>query len=251
MISVVVPAYNEEEYIAKTLESLASQDTKDKYEVILVDNNSTDKTVRIVNGFRNKLELKVVREKIKGRGAARAAGFNKTGGEIILSTDADTTVPINWISKMTAELRSDKNNGAVTGTCKFCDQSWSVNIMLNIFQPLAMILYRIIFGHYWLSGFNFGIYKAVYEKSGGFLSKLNIQEDIELSFKVAKLTKIKFVPDIPVIASGRRFSQGLWRGMTGYVSTFIGYFWQHNDQALLLLHLHEIELVHILSMEII
>jgi len=233
VISVVIPAFNEEKSIGKTLESLTCQKTTEKFEVILVDNNSTDNTIITAQNFESRINLIIVREKIKGRGAARAAGFKKARGEIILSTDADTIVPANWIDRMVTCLKSDKRYGAITGTCKFDDQPPLVNIFLNIFQPASMRLFKLVYGHYWLSGFNFGIYKKTYTKSGGFLQRLNAQEDIDLSFKVAKITKIKFVANLPVTASGRRFKNGIWRGTLSYISTFVGFFWQNNDQVVL------------------
>jgi glycosyltransferase involved in cell wall biosynthesis len=233
VISVVIPAYNEEENLPRTLEALMGQDTDQMFEVVVVDNNSTDKTAVAARKFTHKLNLKVIVEKTKGRGAARRCGFAHAVGEIILSTDADTIMPKNWIARLVRELVSDTNAGAVTGTCKFGDQSPRVNMLLNVFQPVAMRMYRIVFGHYWLSGFNFGIYKEIYEKSGGFEQKLNAQEDINLSFKVAKIAKIKFLSDVPVIASGRRFEKGVVLGLISYISTFVSYFWLKNDRVYL------------------
>lgn len=87
-----------------------------------------------------------------------------------------------------------------------------------------MRLYGLLYGHCWLSGFSFAIRKSAYQNSGGFDPDLNAQEDIDLSFRVSKLGKIKLVTDTPVLFSGRRFKdQGLVGGIGDYITSFKGY----------------------------
>jgi len=95
MISIVIPAYNEEENIRCCLEGLVAQKTDQEFEVIVVDNVSTDKTSGVARTFVDKINLRVVEEHTKGRGAARCRGFSEATGETILSTDADCVVPSN------------------------------------------------------------------------------------------------------------------------------------------------------------
>ncbi len=232
MISVVIPAYNEEKVIARCLDAFVNQEIKQDFEVIVVNNNSTDKTETIAKTYQNKLNMVVIQEKIQGRGAARAKGFTLAKGKIILSTDADTCVPINWIETLYSELLN-KQIVAVSGTMKINDRSVFTNMLINWFQPFAMKMYRIFFGHYWLSGFNFGVKRNIYLKSGGFNPNINTQEDIELSFKISKLGKIKFMPNLPVLASGRRFKNGLIQGIFTYIKTFIEYFVFRNKHTLM------------------
>ena len=230
MISVVIPAYNEEKNIGKCLTSLANQQTNRKIKVIVVDNNSTDKTAQKAKSFSKKLNIEVILEKQKGRGVARKTGFDCAKSEIIFSTDADTILPPHWIEKLYIEIV--KSNGvAVTGTCKINDCNNITNRIFNFMQPLTMRIYRFIFGHYWLSGFSFAIYKEAYNKSGGFNPKLNALEDIDLSFKVNKIGKIVFVKNTPVVFSGRRFKQGLIKGSLPYLITFLKYFFLKQESV--------------------
>lgn len=222
-ISIVIPAHNEEKLISRCLDSLVNQQTTQDFEVIVVDNNSTDKTKEITEKYKHKLNLRILFENQKGRGRARWRGFKAAQGDVILSTDADAIVPPNWIEGITCCFK-EKNIIAVTGSCRINDCSWFVNISFNFFQPTAMILYRVFFGHFWLSGFNFAIRKSAYVKSGGFNPELNTLEDIELSFKVKKIGRIKFVSNLPVIMSGRRFKNGMIMGIISYIITFIQYF---------------------------
>ncbi|MBI3255845.1 MAG: glycosyltransferase [Candidatus Andersenbacteria bacterium] len=106
MISIVIPAYNEAQAISKTLASLVAQDFSGEFEVIVVDNNSSDGTAQVAKAFQDKLNLKVIHEPHQGRGAARAAGFAAAQSRIICSTDADTIVPSNWLTEITAPYPS-------------------------------------------------------------------------------------------------------------------------------------------------
>lgn len=218
-VSVVIPAYNEEKYIGETLNSLlkSEQQTDIKYEIILVDNNSTDKTVEIARKFATGMDLRIIKEASQGRGAARARGFKEAKGEIILSADADTIFHKKWIEELKNNLKGCVV--AVTTPCKIMDSTAINNAIFNFIQPIMMVLYRIFSGHYWLSGFSFGILKSVYEKSGGFDITLQAQEDLDLSFRVAKLGKIKFISK-PVIFSSRRFKRGLMMGFYDYIRSF-------------------------------
>ena len=224
-ISIVIPAYNEEGFISSCLDALTKQTTSGKFEVIVVNNNSTDNTLKIVNEYIKKLNLVIINEKRKGRSPTRLAGFINALGQIILSTDADARVPIDWVEKIMVAFDKDASVSAITGTCKIIDCFWFKNSVFNFFQPLLMKIYRLFFGHFWLSGFNFAIRKDAYTKSGGFDPNLNGLEDIDLSFKVSRAGKIKFLPDLCVTMSGRRFQKGLLKGVTPYLRSFISYYW--------------------------
>lgn len=231
MISVIIPAYNEEKLIADCLNGLVLQQTDKKFEVILVDNNSTDKTRLIAEKYKDKMDLKIITETKKGRGAARAAGFKKAKGNIFFSTDADTIVPPNWIDKF-CEALEKSSAVALTGTLKVEDVTGFKKTLINNLSEPYMTSYRAIFKHYWLSGFSFAIYKAIYEKSGGFNPELTSQEDTDLAFRVSKLGKIKLIKDTPVIFSARRFKNGLVSGFLPYALTFATLFFQKKSSEL-------------------
>lgn len=102
-LSVIIPAYNEEKRIEKTLRSVDSYLEKQKYEyeIIVVDNNSNDRTFEVVK----KLEAttvqnaKVIKQHIPGKGAAVKLGVEAAVGEYIMFMDADNATPISEIEK--------------------------------------------------------------------------------------------------------------------------------------------------------
>ena len=94
-ISVIVPAYNEEKYIAQCLKSLTDQTFKD-YELIVVNNNSTDDTEKAAKKCVNKIFL----EKKKGYIHAVNRGVKEAKGKIITFCDADSMYPRDWLEKI-------------------------------------------------------------------------------------------------------------------------------------------------------
>jgi len=113
-ISVVIPAYNEERYLRRTIRSLKNQTLKAN-EIIVVDNGSTDKTKEVAES----LGAKVIIEKRKGVGFARRAGFEKALYDIIVTTDADTIFPKNWLSRIEKTFAENPRVIAVGGPYQF------------------------------------------------------------------------------------------------------------------------------------
>src|SRR3990172_3737337 len=89
MISIIIPTYNEENYIEKCLKSLSNQTLpRNKYEIIIVDGGSKDRTIDIARKYVDK----VIRQKSKGVGGARNDGVNAAKYGVIATTDADFIV---------------------------------------------------------------------------------------------------------------------------------------------------------------
>lgn len=218
-ISVVIPAYNEENSIPNTLTSLANQKTKYDYEVIVVDNNSTDNTNSVSREFEKKMNLKVIKETRKGRGSARKRGFDEATGNIIASTDADTVVSSHWIDAIGNFFSNNPSSVAITALCRYPTKKISVSI-LNFSLPITFEIFRMIFGHYWLSGYSFAVRQDVYKKAGGFNTEIDGNEDSELASRISKIGKIEHEPLITVEASDRRFKDGLLKNLVPYFKTF-------------------------------
>ncbi len=220
MLSVVIPAFNEEENIGRCLEALTRQTTRRPFEVIVVDNCCTDGTVSIARSFDIRLNLKIVQETKKGRGAARALGCSHATGDIILSTDSDAEVPPQWIDSLVDALDKHPDLAATTGVPRIIDCTPWRNMMFNFFIPRFLWLNYIFYGHAGLSGFSCAVRADVYRKAGGYDPECDAYEDLELAMRVSKFGKIQLVYSDPVTFSGRRFRQGLLRGWIEYIYTW-------------------------------
>lgn len=101
-VSIIIPAYNEEAWILKTLSSLSGSSTKRTVEIIVVNNNSTDKTGELALAA----GAKCILETRPGITAARNAGLKIATGKFIMNADADTIYPPDWIDTMLYPFRN-------------------------------------------------------------------------------------------------------------------------------------------------
>lgn len=107
MITILLPAYNEEEVIEKSLNTLQDNiNIKKNYEILVINDGSTDKTLEILNQLSKKIKnLRVItHERNKGLGAAISTGIQNAKGEIIIELDADMTHPLNVLPLMIEKI---------------------------------------------------------------------------------------------------------------------------------------------------
>lgn len=103
-VSVIIPAYNEQDSILRTLSSLSKSKTSQRVEIIVVDNNSSDNTAELVK----KSGATYVFEKEQGVKHARTTGLRVAKGKYILNADGDSIYSPYWIDIMTFPLRDEK-----------------------------------------------------------------------------------------------------------------------------------------------
>ena len=207
MFSIVIPAYNEEKYLGKCLESVFNQDfDMKKVEVIVVDNNSKDRSAKIAKSF----GAKVVFEKRQGIVFARQKGLEESRGEIIVQTDADTIVPPDWLSKIHLWYSKSERVAAVYGY-------WSIDnnfkAIPKIFFDLNLFLAKI--SHFVLKkpvlvGFNMSYKRKSLLKLGGYDLNFQRYDDIGVSRIIKNLGIVVFDPTIVVIPSARRLQGEKW-----------------------------------------
>lgn len=110
-VSVVVPAFNEERRIGRTLAALLDQTyPKQRYEVVVVDNGSTDGTLRVVAGY----PVRCVRESRRSSYAARNAGIRATSGDYLAFVDSDCVAEPGWLESL-MRCERDSGRGLVAG----------------------------------------------------------------------------------------------------------------------------------------
>ena len=108
-ISVVIPCHNEEKYLPRLLKCIEDQDQRcDLFEVIIVDDNSTDSTYALASGFKSIKNIRVVKNKGNGKKLAIMEGVSASRGSFIITTDADCMPGRKWISTIAAFVQENK-----------------------------------------------------------------------------------------------------------------------------------------------
>lgn len=198
------------------LESVAAQKTQHAIEVVLVNNASTDSTAAVASSCTNQLDLKIVDEPYKSRGAARHRGFAETKTDIILSTDADCILPPNWVESLVGKLIERPKVAAVSGSSCIADGTKLTNWTMRVGMPLSLRTYRLLIGHYMLTGANFAIRRKVYMTAGGFDPRQDMLDDVDLSFRVNKVGRIIYINEPKVLTEGDIFGKGYIQGFWHY-----------------------------------
>lgn len=211
-LSVVIPAYNEEAFLPHLLESLKKQTvSKQDYEVIVVDNNSTDKTAEIARRF----GARVISEKHRGYAYACNAGFAAAKGEIIARADADYVQPKDWLEKIDKAFQKDSKLVALGGPLYPLEST----VLENIVYYPGIILWMFILkslGRGFLFP-NMAMKQEMYKKTGGFDTNLEFGEDTEMCLALKKLGKVAYIPSIYVYTSIRKMRS------LGFVQSVVGY----------------------------
>ena len=207
LISVVVPAYNEEKTLPACLNSLLNQDCTFPYEIIVVDNASTDRTAEIARQYNARL----LREPVKGVASARRAGFAAARADLIASTDADCVAPSDWLAQIRRAFTKQPELIAVGGYTLFYDAPYGLNFFPRLTHRLnAMRLVGGFVGQQPLSTQNLAVRKTAYQQVGGFnpaiTSPLGL-DDVDLTLRLSALGPVAVLPSPVVWASARRYRQ--------------------------------------------
>src|SRR3989338_4773452 len=128
LVSVIIPVFNGARTLRACLNSVLAQDYSN-YEVIVVDNNSTDETVTIIHEFTERHDnFRYVFEKRKSIPQARNRGVAVAKGDIIAMTDSDCVVPADWLTKLVARITNDHEDIVMGLDYSLFNDYWSRNI---------------------------------------------------------------------------------------------------------------------------
>ena len=201
--SVVIPAYNEGRYLAATLAALDAQRLDGAYEVIVVDNASTDETAQVAREH----GVRVLLEPLSGVCRARQRGTEAARGEIVVSTDADTVAPPDWLQKIDQHFRAHPQAVAVAGPCRYQDPPW----WAAVFPPLwfaAVDLVQRRLGHvFYITATNLAFVREGFP--GYDLNLTQGGDEADILRRLRRRGPVRWAADNPVHTSSRRMDQGL------------------------------------------
>lgn len=220
-ISIIIPSYNSEKTIIKTLEALENQ-TNGDFEVIVVDDGSVDASPELIRQFsqHSRLPLKLIRQQNAGPATARNEGAQQAQGEKLLFLDSDCLPAPNWVEEMARPL------GAGIAGC------YSGNRVRNPESMAARYVeYEMARRHEGMRGkdidaistYSASFLKSVFLKCGGFNTQYREAsgEDFDLTFNIARAGyRLRFIDSTYVYqyhpSSWReyfrkQFKRGYWR----------------------------------------
>ncbi|MDD5338017.1 MAG: glycosyltransferase family 2 protein [Dehalococcoidales bacterium] len=185
-ISILIPAYNEEKVIARTLNSIIEASYPDK-EIIVVDDGSKDQTYRIAASFEDR-GVKVIHRPNGGKATALNHGLMFAKGDVIVVVDADSQISKNTLVELIKPFRNPEV-AAVAGNIKVLNR---VNILTKCqaIEYIASInIYRRaldVFGSVSVVPGALGAYRREVMKSGGYYDPDTLVEDFDLTVKALK-----------------------------------------------------------------
>jgi glycosyltransferase involved in cell wall biosynthesis len=214
-LSIVIPCYNEEAYLADAIRSLQRQEFDGEYEIVVVDNSSTDATAEVARG----LGARVVTEAVPGVCNARQTGTEASSGEIVISTDADTTHPPDWLEKIDRNFRAGDHVAAVVGPCRYKDgPRWGRAFARALFGAVGLV-YRATGRTYYVSATNIAFRRDRW--SGYDIRLTQGGDELDVLRRLRREGTVVYDGTNPTFTSGRRFTRGLVYNL--FVTLFLFY----------------------------
>ena len=226
--SIVIPAHNEERVITGALTAAVAQQY-DNFEIIVVDNASSDRTALVVRefaaggGFEH---LTVVREEKKGILHARECGRRAATGDVIAQMDADCLPEPKWLATGLACF-ANPAVVAVSGPCDFHDGPLAFRYTALYVQKLLYTLSNLIVQHVLRKGAvciggNTMIRASALAQINGYDTTIPFYgEDTDTARRLSKVGRVRFLPRLEMKTSARRFKQmGVARVFCIYLMNF-------------------------------
>ena len=254
MLSIIIPAFNEEKYIGQCLRAVFNLKGISDCEVIVVNNASTDRTGEVVkkefpgvNPVRSKLSkatapprssrksltgtsngVKLIEEPQKGLTLAYNRGAREAQGDILVFIDADVILPQNHLEKIRKIFKKDSKLVALSGPYVY-DDFWAkllFNWVIIFFVlPGEIILNRLLNIMSGVTSGNLTVRKEAFDKVGGFDEKIFYGLDADFAKKVRKLGKVRYKFSLRVKSSARRLkTEGRMRMLLRYSANL---FWPY------------------------
>ncbi len=197
-ISVIVPFYNSRRYIGSCIDGLLLQSYPAKrYEIIMIDNNSTDGSAEIV---RQHPRIRLLHEPKQGAYVARNRGLAEANGEIIAFTDADCVPFPDWLEKIVGAM-GEPDVGVVLGKCRFAGRSALLSMLAAYEHENDNYLFNsgikeLYYGH----TNNMAVRKKLFDELGPFVERNRGADTIFVRHCVDRYScaAIRYHPEVQV-----------------------------------------------------
>lgn len=207
MISIVIPALNEEKLLPDCLDSLRNQDYEGEFEIIIADNGSTDKTVEIAHSFGARVVLCSGK---KGVSFARQAGADAARGDIIAQADGDSVYPPGWLTRISGWFASHPEAVAVTGRFAYRDPPWWWRFEYCARHNLNRIQAKLSGKPLLVSGATFAFRKKAFMAAGGYRGLTYSPDQYGIAERLSRLGKVRYDSGLRILTSARTVRKPLF-----------------------------------------
>ena len=198
-VSVIVPAYNAAAYLPYAIDSVTAQTYPD-WEIVIVDDGSTDTTRAVVESYRPRLhgKLQYIHQPNRGVSAARNAGMRAARGEFIALLDADDVWLPNRLERAIAVLDADPDTGLVHARVARIDILGSVTGQLKVAPKYlsGRIAHHIYTRHAHIICTTATFRRSILDTAGWFDEAMLTTEDRDLWFRIALRDKVAYIDEV-------------------------------------------------------
>lgn len=218
-VSLIVSAYNEENYIGACLESATQSGTNHFAEILVIDNASTDRTAEVAAAYPG---VRVVREDKKGVTRARQRGLQEAKGNLLAFVDADTRIPDGWYEQIIREFKANPGLACLSGPYVYYDFSPWQSFLASFYWNAIAIPTAWVVGYMAIAG-NMVLPRIVLEQMGGFDTSIEFYgDDTDTARRAKAFGKVRFTSRFFMYSSSRRFlNQGLFKTVYIYIFAFL------------------------------
>lgn len=212
--AIIIPVYNRPEEIKELLQSLSKQTITD-FEVIIVEDGSSDSAEDIVNHFGDRLTIRYFYKENEGQSRARNYGFERAEADYLIVFDSDCIIPPDYLEIIDFHIRRrelDAHGGPDEAHVSFTPQQKAINYAMTSLITTGGIRGKMKkLDSYQARSYNMGFKKEVYEKTGGFRD-LPVSEDIDLSIRIREAGfKLELIPQALVYHKRRNNFKSFFR----------------------------------------
>jgi glycosyltransferase involved in cell wall biosynthesis len=207
LLSVIVCAHNEAQYLAACLHSLLAQ-SRFPDEILVINNASTDATRAVAEQIPH---VRVVDEPRKGLVVARETGRQWATGEVLVYLDADCRAPLTWLERVERRFTRDPDLIALSGPYRFYDWDLCGRLLIRVYDftlaPATQLLVKYILriGTIFYGG-NFAVRAEALERIGGFDTSIEFHgEDTNVGRRLFAIGRVGLFHDCYLYTSARRY----------------------------------------------